>query len=246
MKKVIAEDGSDRQHASALEGLLNTTQGTVRVASPYITENPLAMALVGRRVEILTSLSPMDIVSGAMSLHALKALIDMGAECREMTSGPKFHAKVYIFGDVSAVVTSANFTGNGLKRNIEVGVQLTGRDVDDLAAWFDTFWAQARPISDARIMNLIAETSELRREFRSMKSRAGALRPFENEDNSDLPNTASHFFLCNTNRKNGPDFESVMHDQGYAAVWEKFNYPGHMEKVQSGLSLPRGRECQLP
>src|SRR5271165_6596311 len=78
------------------------------------------------KVRLLTSLVRMDIVSGATSLACLRSLIKAGVECSCLSRGPRLHAKVYIFGDQSAIVTSANLTTNALDRNIEVGVHVTG------------------------------------------------------------------------------------------------------------------------
>lgn len=63
------------------------------------------------------------------------------------------HGKAYLFGDAAdarvALVTSANLTGAGLERNLELG--LANYDVPvarDAVAWFDDLWAQAPPFAD--------------------------------------------------------------------------------------------------
>ena len=127
MLTVIAEnDGGQRQHRHRLRDLLETTNGPVRIPSAYVTDTALLTSTKNRKVQLLTSLSPMDIVSGAPSLESLALLLKSGVYCRCVSGGPRLHAKVYIFGDESAVVTSANLTRNALNSNIEVGIQLTG------------------------------------------------------------------------------------------------------------------------
>jgi HKD family nuclease len=95
----------------------------VRIASAYVTDSALLSGIKNRRVQLLTSLSLMDIVSGASSLESLALLISRGVQCRCVSGGPRLHAEVYIFGAESAVVTSANLTRNALDSNIEVGIR---------------------------------------------------------------------------------------------------------------------------
>ena len=63
------------------------------------------------------------------------------------------HGKAYLFGDATdarvALVTSANLTGAGMERNLELG--LANYDVPvarDAVRWFDELWAQAPPFED--------------------------------------------------------------------------------------------------
>ncbi|MEX2193909.1 MAG: helicase-related protein [Thermoleophilaceae bacterium] len=63
------------------------------------------------------------------------------------------HGKAYLFGDAGdarvALVTSANLTGAGMDRNLELG--LANYDVPvarDAVAWFDGLWQQAAPFEE--------------------------------------------------------------------------------------------------
>jgi superfamily II DNA or RNA helicase len=63
------------------------------------------------------------------------------------------HGKAYLFGDMTdaraALVTSANLTGAGMERNLELG--LANYDVPvarDALTWFDDLWAQAPAFED--------------------------------------------------------------------------------------------------
>ena len=87
MHTVIAEDGGRRKHRQLLRNLLETTEGPVRIASAYITDRDLLWGVKGRRVQILTSLLLMDIISGATSLDSLRSLIENGAECCRSCDG---------------------------------------------------------------------------------------------------------------------------------------------------------------
>lgn len=125
MVDVIAEyDKAGRQHRVRLRDLLNKTDGLVRIASAYVTDTDLLTGLRAKNVQLLTSLSRMDIITGASSLDSLRFLIDSGVDCRCVSRRPRLHAKVYIFGGQSAIITSANLTWNALDSNIEVGVRV--------------------------------------------------------------------------------------------------------------------------
>lgn len=65
----------------------------------------------------------------------------------------KFHAKAYITHARQAVigsfalVGSSNFTYPGLIDNVELNVQITGRQVSSLQEWYDDHWDLAEEIS---------------------------------------------------------------------------------------------------
>jgi len=243
--EVIAEDGGQRQHRQSLQKLLEATTGSLRIASAYVTDRQLLLGRKNRKVQLLTSLMRMDIISGATSLAALRSLIEAGVHCRCLSDGPRLHAKVYIFGGDSAVVTSANLTNSALDSNIEVGVRITGSAVQDLSAWFDASWAKADRVGTAEIAEWEQETEALRKEYAALRKKARAKPTFPSEVNPSVPlpsgfrdlmDNASGFFVCNTNRRHSPDGEDeeLMRRTCYAAVWTEFRYPSHMERVEPG------------
>jgi hypothetical protein len=244
---LIAESESGRrQHRNKLQSLLKKTDGTVRIASAYVTDTHLLSGIKDRDVRLLTYLSKMDIIGGASSLDSLTALIKAGVQCRYMSHGPRLHAKVYVFDDKSAVVTSANLTRNALDNNIEVGVHLS-LVAHKLISWFDALWNERAEELD------LATLSKLRRETEGLRAEYSALRKTIEKEPTlvsearlsvtsakrlrDLFKTASRFFVCNTNRKHSPDDEGRMHGRGYAAAWEEFRYPTHMDRVRQGDAI---------
>jgi hypothetical protein len=63
MLTLIAETESvERQHRNALHNLMKQTEGTVRIASAYVTDTRLLSGLKGRDVRLLTYISKMDII----------------------------------------------------------------------------------------------------------------------------------------------------------------------------------------
>lgn len=254
MTSLILEDGTpDRRHRQRLSQLLTECTDTVRIASAYVTERQLLTTAPKRDVRLLTSLSPIDIASGATSIESLNALLDLGVECRCLPPRPRLHAKVYIFGTSHAVVTSANFTCNGLDSNIEAGIETTGSEAHLLAAWFDGLWDTASPVTVEQLSDLQRQTSALRREFAKLKAKAKVKlqslpvptsKTALTDSLQQLFDSATRFFVCNTDRREGTRtatggflLEEEMHNRGYAAAWEDFKYPSHMELVEPGNAI---------
>lgn len=244
--ELIAEDGHERRHRPSFENLLQTTKGPVRIASAYVTDQNLLTNIPGpkRKVQLLSSLTLMDIVSGATSLKALRALVTAGVECASLPNGNRLHAKVYVFGEDDAVVTSANLTKSALDSNIEVGVRVTGKNAQALRDWFDGLWSQAVSVGLAEIAKWERETDDLRAAYAALWKKARtkptlpseslpSVHPSELETSFD---TAPGFFICNTNRRYTPDGrdEDLMRRSHYAIVWTDFRYESHMKAVQKG------------
>lgn len=67
----------------------------------------------------------------------------------------KFHAKTYITHARQAVVGSfalvgsSNFTYPGLSENVELNVQIAGRQVTALQEWYENHWNQAEDVTPA-------------------------------------------------------------------------------------------------
>jgi hypothetical protein len=248
MHNVIPEHGHDRQHRPRLSRLLETSDEPVRIASAYVTDRELLLGSSGLEIRLVTSLVPMDIASGATSLETLGALIDAGVECRFVPERPRLHAKVYIFGEEAAVVSSANLTESALDSNIEVGVELAGQDVKALIEWYDQLWATAQRIRLPVLLDLRQKAAALRREYARLKRKSKATLTLASkgqaggsfsDDLASLFKEAKQFFVCNTDRRHrertptgGYLLEERMYSRGYATAWESFKFPSHMEQVQ--------------
>lgn len=253
MPKLLAEDGCQRQHRLRLRRLLQSTDGPVRIASAYVTDREFLIGGGALDVRLITSLSPMDIASGATSLETLRALIESGVKCRFLPDRPRLHAKVYVFGAKSAVVTSANLTESGLDLNIEVGVEVGDENVQGLIEWYDRLWAIARPLRKTQLSELKRKAVLLRRDYvklkkksiqRLMLSTGRSATVTVRDELLDLFKNANRFFVCNTDRRHGKRtatggylLEEEMHDRGYAAAWWSFRFPDDMKEVQPGDAI---------
>ena len=97
-------------------------------------------------VQILTRVRIQDLIDGASDLEAFEKLLQL-AEVPGLEVTVKcisnLHAKVYIFDENSAIVTSSNLTPSGLKSNVEYGIEITEQVairqiLDDMYAYWST------------------------------------------------------------------------------------------------------------
>ena len=110
------------------------------IAAPYITQEPVerfAENLRSRRnsvrVDLLTNLHSDSLADGSLDIGALVWLCQQvpGTTVRHLRY---LHAKAYVADEHTAIVTSANLTNGGLRRNRELGVAITDPDgVRDIA-----------------------------------------------------------------------------------------------------------------
>jgi hypothetical protein len=250
MPQLLAEDGRERQHRLRLRQLLASSDGPVRIASAYVTDRELLASVRCGDIRLVTSLLPMDIASGSTSIETLRVLIESGVKCRCVPDRPRLHAKVYVFGTSSAVVTSANLTESAFDSNIEVGVELGEENVQRLIEWYDRLWAVARPILLPQLAELRQNAAELRRDYAKLKRKStvklalpgkqSAAGPFR-DDRLSLFGEAEQFFVCNTDRRQGERtttgsyaLEEEMYNRGFATAWESFKFPTHMQQVNPG------------
>lgn len=103
--------------------LLSSTQRHVRLASPFIKKDVASIIAEnvrsGARIDYLNSFKLANFHRGASDLEALSILIRHNASVR---SYHQLHAKIFLFDDQRAVVTSANLTPGGLFSNFEYGI----------------------------------------------------------------------------------------------------------------------------
>ena len=239
MATVLIEisDSAERQHRRILRSMVEEVEGTVRIASAYVTDTGLLSDSQGRDVRLLTYISRQDIIFGATNLNSLIALINAGVKCRYLSEGPRLHAKVYMFGPKSAVVTSANLTRNALDNNLEVGVRLSGIAAAQLVTWFDTLWDASEVLDSERAKTWLQETQAEREQLSILQKtveKQSALSTGKAKKLQNLFEGTKKVFVCNTNRRNSLNDEKSMRDRGYAVAWEKFNYPTHMDSVAAG------------
>lgn len=138
------------------------------LSSPYI-KNTIVVFLyeilrsrtdLNLSIKILTRIKIQDLIEGASDLEAFEKLLEIDklpgikAEVRCVSN---LHAKVYIFDEDSAIVTSSNLTPSGLKSNIEYGIEVTDSiAIRQMLNDMETYWHDAETLT----MDMIKEIWE--------------------------------------------------------------------------------------
>ena len=99
------------------------SQRSIKLCAPYIKADIInalySVIKTDVQVDVLTNLNIASFYRKASDVSALNTVLEH-AHC--VTNFPHLHAKIYIFDDANLVVSSANLTSSGLKRNIEYGI----------------------------------------------------------------------------------------------------------------------------
>jgi hypothetical protein len=112
------------------------------VITPFIKHRPAQRLAVGKtQIRVLTRFSLRDFLEGVSDLSALRHLLAAGAEVRGIKN---LHAKLYVFGGLRAIITSANLTEAALTRNHELGL-VTNESalIGTCTEYFERLWALA-------------------------------------------------------------------------------------------------------
>ena len=127
-----------------LQAAADASTSGVRIVSPFI-KLAAAERLVrsGRPgvVQVITRFDLNGFYTGVSDIAALRLLLDSGARIRGVRH---LHAKLYLFGNESAIVTSANLTEAALVRNHEFG--FFADEAEILSAcrrYFEGLWKRA-------------------------------------------------------------------------------------------------------
>ena len=101
----------------------------ILVGSPYVNDAIIELTdMVSKEVSrtLVTRTDLRDFAIGSSNLDTLCALAKEGMTVRSLSG---LHAKMYVFDDSSALVTSANATVSGMRRNLECGLGTEDRGV---------------------------------------------------------------------------------------------------------------------
>lgn len=150
------------------DALLERASSSLLLCAPFVGRGPCdrvrnRLASVGRsfRLSLVADLSPDNILSGATDVCAIADVLAAcpGADLRFL---PSLHAKVYVADDRCAVVTSANLTDAGLRRNFEYGVLFSDPEiVRSIREDVLRYAALGSPISQGQLKTFAVAASEL-------------------------------------------------------------------------------------
>jgi len=118
----------------------------LRIVCPFIKKSVAERLLASgppQLIQVITRFKLGDFCGGVSDTSALRLLLNHGAKIRGVQG---LHAKVYLFGDKQAIVTSANLTDAGLSRNHEFG--FTADDpqiIQRCRQYFNDLWQKTAP-----------------------------------------------------------------------------------------------------
>lgn len=131
---------------------LKADPAELRIICPFIKSGALErlLSLRPKAVRVITRFNLADFADGISDIAALRKVLAFGGQVRGVRD---LHAKLYLFGDSCAVVTSANLTAAALDRNAEFGAVLRGAgEVASCRSYFDELWSRAgSDVTDAQL-----------------------------------------------------------------------------------------------
>jgi hypothetical protein len=133
----------DTGWGTELTRALQADASALRIICPFIKVDALKRLLAPRpkALRVITRFNLADFADGVSDIEALRKVLAVGGQVRGVRG---LHAKLYLFGDSCAVVTSANLTAAALDRNAEFGAVLRGAsEVASCRSYFDQLWSRA-------------------------------------------------------------------------------------------------------
>lgn len=108
--------------------------------APFIKKDVVDAILVNRKpgveLEVITSANIANFINGSLDLEAIKTLLNAGVK---VVNFQNLHAKIYLFDNKKALVTSANLTNSALYKNYEYGLLLHEDEKDAVDAIYSDF-----------------------------------------------------------------------------------------------------------
>lgn len=134
----------DTDWSKVLVDAIQNDHAAVRLVCPFIKLRAIERLLANVRpgsLQVITRFDLNDFARGVSDLSALRLLLEHGTAIRGVQN---LHAKLYLFGDTRAIVTSANLTLAALDRNHEFGfVAEDAGIVGRCRKYFDDLWSKA-------------------------------------------------------------------------------------------------------
>lgn len=103
--------------------LIGESKSQLLLCAPYIKKEVVSEILKlkkdGTTLSVITSAKAANFASGSSDVEAIEMLIDNGIS---VINYQRLHAKIYLFDNKKALITSANLTNHALFHNYEYGV----------------------------------------------------------------------------------------------------------------------------
>lgn len=114
---------------------------SLRIISPFIkytVVNKIVSSLPDIKLQVVTRYNLQDFYEGVSDTLALRCLLDNKAEIKGIR---RLHTKLYLFDNGKVILSSANLTEGGMRKNHEFGVLLDNADAfRECESYFDYLW----------------------------------------------------------------------------------------------------------
>lgn len=110
--------------------LVSSSKSDIRLCAPYV-KNQIVQKIYSLKrqsvnIEFLSNLSLPNLYKKSSDIEAFETIANRNDK---IYNCQMLHAKIYIFDDNKTIITSANLTHSGFKRNIEYGVYIDSPDL---------------------------------------------------------------------------------------------------------------------
>ncbi len=127
-----------------LDNALCVDNSDLRIVCPFIKKRATERLLKRGKpatIQVITRFNLGDFYAGVSDTTALRLLLDNGAKIRGVRN---LHAKLYLFGGSSVIVTSANLSEAALLRNHEFGFVAENREIITRCRdYFEDLWKRS-------------------------------------------------------------------------------------------------------
>ena len=130
----------DGEWGNELTSAIRADPSALRIICPFIKLGALQRLLSQnpRSIQVITRFNLFDIAAGVSDVAALRALLNANARVRGVRN---LHAKMYVFGNRRAIITSCNLTKAALSRNYELGMVAENKSIiTNCQDYFDRLW----------------------------------------------------------------------------------------------------------
>lgn len=231
---IIANTHENISHEDKLISLAKDAK-IIEIICPFISIPGIKWLLENKllttRVVIITELSVKGVISGVQSVEAISSLINAGCEVYYLTS--ELHAKMYWFDQKEVIITSANMTGNGLRRNFELGLAIgpamfseatvkggTKAFNERLRALFDFLKKRAEPVT----IEILNKYDQLSIEAVEIRKATIQLEDLFSEQIPEVPFTSFQRPCPNKQNLSTDLMMTNMFSGFHASHWDVFNH----------------------
>jgi HKD family nuclease len=148
-----------------LLNMISAVRASLFVVTPFFKEgmiDKVLSSLKEGKLRVLLRTDAFDMAGGISDLNALRKLAQHGAEIREIRN---LHAKVIVFDEKKALITSSNLTKSGLNTNVEIGILVEDEEFikNDVMPILNQYWQAAGEVKTSKMDEIQSDVEDILR-----------------------------------------------------------------------------------